>query len=188
MTNYEFAEKARKKVDECWAKLEKRHNKTVPVPSVDFRLRGRSAGTARLNNISLNLNFVKSDADDMLNQTVPHEVVHAFLFAINDPSHVRSVEAQQTAYMNKVMGYRTRMPKREPHGYTFMNNLAFLGGDQKRTHSYSLEGTGITVWKYKCPRCGIVFELSTRKHNQIVRGNPRWHTKCGPSYPLERVR
>jgi SprT protein len=182
VTNYEFMDKSKKQVERCWKKLNTKDNTNFPIPSIRYDLRGRVAGQASSTGyIRLNLDFVRDNSQDMLEQTVPHEVVHSFLYAKKDPSHVRNYE--QAVYA-RMAGRRA--PRRDPHGETFMRYLAFLGCEQKRTHNYELQGV-VKGWKYKCPKCGKEFFLSTRKHNQIRRGNRRWHTACGPDYPLARV-
>lgn len=174
MTNYEFMEKSKAKVVACWDKLSKHpqykgKTYTFERPDVRYDLRGRVAGQASSNGyIRLNLGFVAKDGKDMLDQTVPHEVVHSFLYAVRDPSHV------------KTWGYR-----RSPHGHTFMSLLAYLGCEEKRTHNYDVSNCrGQRTWPYHCPRCGKQFQLSTTKHNKIRRGQKRWHTQCGESFPL----
>lgn len=189
MTNFEFMEKSKRKVADCWDKLKAHPDYKGKTPSwneprMTFDLRGRTAGQASSNgDIRLNLGFVAKDGEDMLDQTVPHEVVHSFLYAVRDPSHVRDYDAYARSRL-----YGGRRPRRDPHGYTFMSLLAYLGCDRKRTHNYDTSNCrGQRQWGYKCPRCGKEFQLSTTKHNKIRRGQKRWHTSCGPEYPLVRT-
>jgi len=192
MTNFEFMQAAEKKVAQCWATLMQKDNLVLPSPTVKFDLRGVVAGQAsggRL--IRLNMGFVMKNGDDMLNQTVPHEVAHAWLQAKRDPSHVRDAGSMQQYALNKMYGYRTRRPKRNPHGDTFMRYLSFLGGETKRCHNY--DTSSVTTkkqhrWEYKCLGCGKVFTVTTCIHNKLMRGQVRFHPPCGSVRGrLERV-
>jgi SprT protein len=162
-------EKAEEKIERCWAKLMNHYNVNHLCPSVDFTLKGTIAGQSiGGRHIKLNLGFVAKDAEDMLEQTVPHEVVHAWLTAIKHPSHVISAWGQ----------------RRSPHGREFMNVLSFLGGRMERTHNYDVSRVQTRTmrrWDYKCENCGKVFAMSTARHNKMSRGQQvRYHRPCGP--------
>lgn len=183
MTNFEFMKAAEKKVAQCWAKLMQKDNLVLPSPKVLFDLRGVVAGQASGGNtIRLNMGFVTKNGDDMLDQTVPHEVAHAWLQAKRDPSHVRDAGSMQQYALNKMYGYRTRRPKRNPHGSTFMYYLAFLGGKTERCHNYDTSEVRTKRqhrWEYKCYTCGKIFNLTTCLHNKMQRGQVRFHPQCG---------
>ena len=184
MTNHEFMQASERKMAQCWAKLMQRYNKVLPSPTLEFTLRGRAAGMhmGRSGIINLNLCFVAKNGDDMVNQTVPHEVVHAWLTKIGHPSHVRSYQSVQNDAYARLAGYRTRRSKRSPHGYEFMEVLGFLGCQEKRTHNYDtsdLQLKGQNRWAYKCPSCGKVFNVSTCIHNKMRHGQIRWCPPCG---------
>jgi SprT protein len=173
MTNFEFMEAANNKTRECWYKLVSKYNRSIPLPTVSFDLRGGAAGEAKGGRqMRLNMGFVAKYAEDMINQTVPHEVAHLWLYAVGDPSHVRSYEDSVSSF------YSGRRARRSPHGDTFMRTLAFLGGETKRTHSYDVSEVK-KGFKYSCGCPGRVFVLSTRKHNIIKSGRRCWCKKCG---------
>jgi len=163
MTNFEFMEKAQAKVNECWNKLNK-CGFAGSVPTIDFALKGRAAGVATDGGrrISINLVFVHKYADDMLEQTIPHEVVHCWLTQTGDPSHV---------------GWG----RRSPHGYTFMKTLASLGCRTERTHSYESDvpPSNRSTRKYHCPTCGKIYWITEAKHRKIQRGAECWCRSCG---------
>lgn len=190
MTNYEFMQAAEKKVAQCWATLMQRYNKVYPSPKLEFTLRGTTAGVhfSRTGIINLNLGFVAKNAEDMLEQTVPHEVVHAWLTVSGHPSHVRS--ASSMMYVDQ-FSIRRRRSRRSPHGPEFMAMLGSLGCDEKRTHNYDTSNIRTKkqrLWDYKCPGCGVLVKLTTCKHNKIMRGAYRFHTPCGSvNGRLERV-
>lgn len=193
MTNLEFMQAAEKKMAQCWAKLMQRYDKVYPSPKLTFGLRGRAAGMhhGSTGEIELNMSFVAKNAVEMVEQTVPHEVVHAWLTVARDPSHVRSYESMQAYALNKACGYRTRRPKRNPHGDTFMRTLSFLGGKMERCHNFDtseLNGRKQNRWAWKCPACGKVYQLSTCRHNKAMRGAGYFDPRCGSvNGRLERV-
>lgn len=173
MTNFEFMEAAERKGKECWDKLQERSHLVRPYPKFSFDLRGRAAGEARGgHSISLNMGFVARYADDMINQTVPHEIVHCWLYAIGDPSHVVNYEQSLSNFM-----YGGRRTKRSPHGQTFMYTLGTLGCRQERTHSFDVSEV-VNGHKYGCGCPGKVFVVSTRKHHIIQSGRSCWCRKC----------
>jgi predicted SprT family Zn-dependent metalloprotease len=180
----EFMQAAEKKMAQCWATLMTRSSWTLPSPKLTFGLRGRCAGMhhGATSEIELNMDYVAKNGQDMLDQTVPHEVVHAWLTLIGDPSHVRSAESMHQYALNKMYGYRTRRPKRNPHGETFMRTLASLGCKTLRCHNYDtseLVTRKQNRWAWKCPACGKVYQLSTCRHNKAMRGAAYFHPACG---------
>ena len=182
MTNFEFMQAAEKKVAWCWAQLMQKDNLVLPSPEVRFDLRGTTAGTGSDTTVRLNMGFVPVDGAKMIEQTIPHECVHVWLRKKGDPSHVQSAAQLQQYAMNKVWGLRTRRPKRNPHGDTFMRYLSYLGGEMKRTHNYDLSNCATYKqkrWAYKCMACGKSINVTTCIHNKIQRGQGRYHLPCG---------
>ena len=179
MTNHEFMRKAEARVVQCWKKLNKQFKRNLPAPRVYFDLRSRRiAGEASDGRIRFNLAYVPNNGEEMLNQTVPHEVAHVWLRAIGDPSHVRS-SAQAIHDFNRV-SLGMRRTRRSPHGPTFMRVLGFLGGRMERTHNMKVDATSLgrrgVTWKYKC-ECRT-HEVSTIKHNKMRRGQTRICKYC----------
>jgi predicted SprT family Zn-dependent metalloprotease len=173
LNNHEFMERATAKANECWDKLEKSTGKRVSRPTILFNLRSRTIAGMSQNGghtIRFNLAFVKHNGEDMVNQTVPHEIAHAWLTRTGDPSHVRS------SYFER--------KRRSPHGHKFMEVLGFLGGREKRTHNYALDkaflGKRAMTYTWKCSNCGYKYELTIKRHNKALR-NPGcyFHPKCG---------
>lgn len=179
MTNFEFMQAAEKKMAWCWATLMQRYNKVLPSPTLEFTLRGTTAGMhfGRTGVINLNLGYVAKNGEDMIEQTVPHEVVHAWLTKIGHPSHVRGIS--NSCYFDQ---FSVRRQRRSPHGPEFMAILGSLGCDEKRTHNYDTSNIRTKKqhrWAYKCPACGKLFNVTTCLHNKMMRGQIRFHPQCG---------
>jgi SprT protein len=137
------------KVNETMAVCHGHYSKNISVPTIKFRQIGRRAGTCRFNfydNTSLiviNPDFFKNYYDDMLNDTVPHEVAH----------HV-------SAWVHGRKGYN--------HSWLWkgvMNVLGIPAAD--RCHEYSLEGVKVRnvrkPYKYSCG-CDTPHFLTELKH------------------------
>lgn len=175
MTNFEFMEKAEEKMERCWSFLMNKYNVNHRCPSLAFTLKGRVAGMATGGReINLNMGFVAKNAEDMLEQTVPHEVVHCWLTATRHPSHVKQPQVSFFCHT-----------RRSPHGPEFMRVLGELGCRQERTHNYDcadVQTKSQRMWDYKCPLCNKVLPLTTTIHNKIQRGQKRFHSRCNHQY------
>jgi len=178
MTNYEFTKAAIAKVDESWAALERHFNKKLAKPKVTFDLRSKSCAGQAIggHTIRLNLGYVRESAQTMVSRTVPHEVVHCWLVATRDPSHVRD----NMFYVDQ-FSVRRRRQKRDVHGSTFQNTMRILGADTSRCHSMGKSDFAKErkTWSYACSGCGHVYQLSTVIHNKMMRGQRRYHPACG---------
>lgn len=176
MTNFEFMEKAEAEVARLWRKLEDHFCVKYTPPTVDFLLKSRGiAGQAWRDRISFNLAYAKGNAEEMLDETAKHEVAHVWLKAIKHPSHMASWDYP---------GYNWtgRRGRRNIHGSAFKAIVQLLGGRGARCHSMkpdeSMVHSGRKGWAYKCESCGAKFDISTVRHNRMLRGRPYWHTPC----------
>ena len=127
--------------NEVMAKVEETLNKfrakghNIPTPPVVFRQMGRRAGLCTINYITktctltLNPDFFHNHHDEMINQTVPHEVVHYV------SGHV---------YGRQGHG----------HGFYWKSLMRSIGLRPSRCHTYSLEGVKVRTvskpFKYIC--------------------------------------
>lgn len=126
-------------------------------PTVSFNLRGRVAGwagctlcrvTRTASNFRLRFNCELIEGkhfDDMVNNTVPHEIAHLVCYARPD------------------LGSK--------HDAGWQRVCLALGGDGKRCHTYevSLRGGGFT---YRAT-CGTLLTVSRQIHNKIQQGQSR---------------
>lgn len=100
------------------------YNLNLPMPKVDFSLRGTCAGKAKLREWIVRVNQVLLDEneDEMVNVTIPHEVAHLVDFRIN-PENFQSK--------------RLTGRKRSIHGPTFKHILGNVLGchDTSTTHN-----------------------------------------------------
>lgn len=184
MTNFEFTKAAQVQLEKSWKALQDHFKVVRPLPQLSFDLRSKSTAGQAIGGtqIRLNLGYVKDNAQTMLERTVPHEVVHCWLVASRDPSHVR-----ETSFAAFCSGSRRRL-RRDVHGHTFQRHMALLGADTSRCHSMGKSEFARTSnkWGYKCPKCGCKYQLSTVLHNKIQRGQRRYHSPCGREATIVR--
>lgn len=132
------------KVEECKLLLMTRGtDKPVDIQAVDFNLTGKCAGMANLTRrtISLNMGYLTNGHfDDMIRQTVPHEVAHL--------------------YVHQNYGERG-------HGTIWRDIMMVLGCEPRRTHDYNLEGV-VKTYQYSCS-CGTV-QLTKGQHQSQQSG------------------
>jgi SprT protein len=157
--NTEHVRKVEDKVLECCLLLQEKLSVTLELPTIIFRQLGRRAGCATYskNKIELNSDFFNNGhADDMINQTLPHEIAHL----------VASVKYGE-------MG--------RGHGYWWKHVMGLLGLTPNRCHCYSMENV-----KTKNPpkfvyRCGCRSEIFFTKirHNRHQSGRHYFCKMCG---------
>lgn len=111
----------------------------LPMPTVSFDLRGKTAGQAWLqkNHVRLNAVLLSENADEFIEQTVGHEVAHL-------AAHFKH-------------GARI-----QPHGPQWRHMMTCLGLPAERCHDYDVSRAavgGTVAW-----RCGCqVYQLSARR-------------------------
>lgn len=115
------------KVAEVLAKLSDRLNKPLKVPLIRYDLKGSVAGKANARELWLNLELLNTEWDDMLNNTLPHELAHVV---------VRQV------WGNEPKG----------HGHEWQMIMRMLGLTPTRCHSYEYKPARVHSrdHKYEC--------------------------------------
>jgi SprT protein len=129
--------------------------------AVTFDLKGRAAGMYRVDRrqrcIRYNPYLFAKYFDDNLAVTVPHEVAHYITDCVYGMRRIR------------------------PHGAEWQALMHAFGADAKRTCNYDLEGVPVRRQRRHAYQCGCrTHQLTTRRHNQILRGRVRYYCKaCG---------
>ncbi len=125
----------------------------LPSAEIDYSLRGRCAGQARVNRhgqtfLRINLQLLSENLDDYLRQTIPHEVAHLIV--------------------NWQTRHRRRRPR--PHGAEWqavMQDCFSL--KPLRCHSYKTAPARIVPRNFLY-RCGCMeHRLTSIMHNRITR-------------------
>ncbi|MGL5286794.1 MAG: SprT family zinc-dependent metalloprotease [Aeromonas sp.] len=146
------------RVDACLTLAEQKLGRTFPRPRIRCDLRGRAAGTARLQSWELRFNptlFAANQAA-FLNEVVPHEVAHLLVYAL----------------WGSGRGARRVLP----HGSQWQSVMREVFGlAPKVTHNFNLAPLAERTFPYRCA-CRE-HALSVRRHNKVRRGEARYHCR-----------
>lgn len=126
-------------------------NKTIPPPKVEFKVRGTTAGWANSTewHINYNLGLAKDNFIDFMDQTVPHEVAHL------------------------VADYY--FCKKCKHGKEWKQIMKLFGKTPTRCHNYEVSHHRVRrTFRhiYKCG-CDSNCVVGTKHHNIIQAGESR---------------
>jgi len=139
----------------------------MPYPSIEFKLRGTTAGTATAaHKVNFNAGLLVDNLDEYMNDTIPHEVAHTI------ESYLYQ-EGKQIAYGS-----------RRSHGAAWQKVMRTLGIDPSRCHKMDTSKTAMPKSKhvYNCSCCEAEIIVSAVVHNKIRRGYAGYHhTGCNQS-------
>ena len=151
----QLAELAEARVITCMQTASNILKLDFPLPSVNFRQRGRIAGSAHLTNneIRLNKTLMKDNLDAFLNEVIPHEICHLLAYQLYG-----------------------RVP---PHGVQWQRLMQEVFGlTPQRQHTMDTSKVEGQTFDYQC-QCGPV-SLSIRRHNKVMRKQASYRCrKCG---------
>jgi SprT protein len=126
MTEYDMKRECEAKVKQSVSIIEKNFNVKMITPKVSFQLRGTCAGKACHSNNTIKVNpiLLKENYEEMINQTIPHEVAHLATRVI----------------------YRRRV---KPHGHEWREVMYSLGLEPTRCHQYDVSNARVCRRKRK---------------------------------------
>jgi len=159
----EIIKRIEDKILETLLVLQKRYpSANLDIPTWKWNPMGRTAGRAHYlgNLVELNPDFINNHLDELINQTLPHEI-----------AHLVSV---------KVYGLQLG----RGHGRfwkSVMYALSPLDVEVRRCHDYSLEGVSKIrprPYEYVCHCKDKTFSLTANIHGKIQRGQKRFCTRC----------
>ena len=131
-------------VEDCYLLAERQLNRRFPRPEINFKLRGKSAGTAhlQLNKLRFNPILLEENLQEFIQQVVPHEICHLLAYQLYG--------------------------RVKPHGKEWQALMVNLYGlIPSTTHSLNTDSVASKTFDYQC-RCGVV-ALSVRRHNKVQR-------------------
>lgn len=144
----------RAQVHTCISQLKTHIEQDLPLPEVNFKQRGQSAGSfwAKDNSLRFNAVLYQENPTIFLNEIVPHEVAHWAVFHLFG-----------------------RVP---PHGRQWqwvMTQVFKLPA--KRTHQLDVTSVSGPQFRYQC-QCEEPHFLSRYRHNKVQRGARYICKKC----------
>lgn len=128
-------------------------------PQLNLNLKGRSAGKYIPSNrsISLNPDLFQENVNEFINQTIPHEVAHAF---------------QRSIYGQHMNGKRVM-----PHGKEWQGIMYAFGKDPNRCHNYVTKPARVfKKYTYTC-NC-TTHKVGPKIHNNLSTGTRYICKKC----------
>ena len=167
------------KLRACIATAERRYNTTFRFPNIRYDLRGTTAGTATYSTWTININpvLLAENFDDMLADTVPHEMAHLITDQVYPEAH------QRTGNMTRTRNGVWRRSKRSPHGEEWKSVMRVLGCEPSRTHSFDTTNARVrerTSYAYKCNCCGAELQMGPKRHAKEQRMPGHYtHGACG---------
>lgn len=139
------------RVEHAYNMAELYFKRQFPRPEVGFKLRGKSAGTAHLqeNRLRFNPVLLTENIDGFHQEVVPHEVSHLLAYQLYG--------------------------RVKPHGPEWQGLMAHVFKlNPNTTHSLDVSSVSGKTFSYRCD-CGPV-SLSIRRHNKVLRGET--HYRC----------
>lgn len=159
------------KIQQCIDIANERYDHNFTMPTIVYKKRGTTAGTAnhRTYTIDLNPTLLMENLDAFMARTVPHEFAHL---------------------VDGIVNPHTRMGrKRSVHGPSWKRIMMMFGADPSRCHSYDVTNakkssrkTTKHVWVCGCGEATM--ELGAKRHAKQLARKPfyvRGHTiaRCG---------
>lgn len=163
MISSDIQKEVANKVEETLNKF-RANGHNIPTPPIQYRQMGRRAGLCSINYITktctltFNPDFFHNHHDEMINQTVPHEVIHYV-----------------SGYIYGRLGHG--------HGFYWKMLMRQIGLHPSRCQTYSLEGVKVRrvsrPFKYICG-CSVPHMVTLNLHTKIQ--------KYGRTYICRRCR
>jgi SprT protein len=124
-------------------------------PEVAFDLKGRVAGQAWGDKkIRLNIELLHKHYDEMLRQTLPHEIAHCVV--------------------------DRRWPRASAHGWQWRQVMLAFGLEPKRTHAMPTTKARHhpRPHRYACIKCNKIFSVTNNIHRKMENGQIRYCSRC----------
>ncbi|MGL4600505.1 MAG: SprT family zinc-dependent metalloprotease [Plesiomonas sp.] len=156
----------------CIALAEQQLHYTIPMPTLNYRQRGMTAGSAHLQHWEIRLNpvLLAENGQAFIDEVIPHEVAHLLV-------HLHFVQ-RNTGREKQITDPRCRT-KVTPHGQEWRWMMqSVLGQPAKRTHSFNVSSLRGATYPYQCS-CQQ-HALTIRRHNRILRQQIQYRcVHCG---------
>ncbi|AQS38045.1 hypothetical protein Sps_02897 [Shewanella psychrophila] len=153
---YEFEDERHQQiaeqVSECYRQAEVYLNRAFSLPEINFKLRGKSAGTAhlQLNLLRFNSTLLAENHQAFIDQVVPHEICHLLAYQLYG--------------------------RVKPHGKEWQALMIEIYQlEPATTHTLNIGSVAGKTFDYLCD-CGNV-SLSIRRHNKVVRGDTQYRCR-----------
>jgi len=168
--------RVRKEVERCYEAAAEFYGRTFTFPTLEFNLRGTTAGTANFGTQKLRFNSILlvENVEDFMARTVPHEVAHLIDHAVNPHNFEGGLVLTR--------GGHFRRKKRNVHGadFKFIMERVLGAVNSSRCHSYDVTNAKVNkrtraqyVWVSK-QDSSVTMELGIKRHNNMSSGQTRY--------------
>lgn len=146
----ELEQRIQDKIVETVNKINEYFNLELKIPKVYYDAKGTKAGVAKYATMTVHLNktLLLENVEDMVENTVPHEVCHLGTF-----------------YQHFAEG-KVGQPK--AHGAAWKLMMWVVGASPKTTHNYNMDSIRGVSYKYQCA-CKE-HNVTQKKHLSMLRG------------------
>lgn len=144
----------KQRIAECTARYNAAGTR-LPMPTVSFDLKGKTAGKAFLerNHVQLNAVLLTENAEEFIEQTVGHEVAHL-------ATHAR--------YGHKA----------QAHGAEWKQMMRLIGLEPHRCHSFDTSNSAVSKASFRY-LCGCQEHLLTARRHALARRRGYGCKRCG---------
>lgn len=134
------------------------------LPEVLYDLKGIRAGIANIHKWQIRINpvLLNENIEEMISQTIGHEIAHLVAFSLWPPAKGRKKEYTR------------------PHGIYWQMVMKEFGLEPDRTHTFNITNSRCytkKTYEYSC-KCRKNISISSVKHNRINRGYVYVCTRC----------
>ncbi len=148
------------------ALAEQKLEQKFPEPSISYKQRGTTAGSAYLKEweIRINPTLLIENTEPFIDEVVPHELAHLLVY--------------------RVFGRKGIAPHGSEWKWMMQHVLEVTAS---RTHNFSVSTVKSRSFTYYCA-CSSTHELTIRRHNKIIRGENQYLCrKCGEILKWENI-
>ncbi|MGL4473623.1 MAG: SprT family zinc-dependent metalloprotease [Shewanella sp.] len=138
--------------EDSYLRAEEQLQRKIPRASISLALRGRSAGTAHLQQNKLRFNpvLLQENSSEFFTTVVPHEICHLLCFQL--------------------------FGRVKPHGKEWQHLMRSIYGLTPRvTHSFNVQSVSGSQFTYYC-QCGPIM-LTIRRHNKVVKQQMKYRCR-----------
>jgi len=166
------------KIEHCLRVAEKHFDRAFNFPVIEYNIMTHSAGSANssLWRIRLNPVLLVENPDEMIDDTVVHELAHLITDA--------------TTHIPEYTGWSR--PKRTPHhGRSWKNTMRMFGVEPTRCHTMDVSSLPAkrkkSVHEYRCTACDKIVRMGPVRHkNMLMSPTAYFHKNCKRA-PLKYV-
>lgn len=164
----DLRKRVEEKVAEIIAVASAFFNQPFATPRIAYELSGTVAGRATYASHQIDLNYIllQRETEDMVNDTVPHEVAHL----------ITGIVYPETK--------GSRNCKGSPHGPEWQSVMRVLGVNPSRCHTLDVSDlkrvtSRSRVIRYMCSNCKSTVRLSQKHHEKLkMKPDAFWHSGC----------